>query len=395
MIDSLLADFWDQCGFVGLFRHPGGHARRTVSLSSIAIPRTPTACDGMTAVRAVVLEGERNVSVSDVPDPGLPGADGVIVQVERSAICGSDLHLYHGALGEPGVRLGHEFVGTVVESGPEVVRVHVGDKVLVSGVIGCGRCSACLGRDPVRCATGPRVFGTSRDLDGGQAEYVGVPAADAFALPVPETVTTEQAVLLTDILPTGYLGAARADIAPGSTVVVIGLGPVGVFALQCAQLWGPARILALDTVPDRLDRAEQLGAEPVDVSGGDGIAQVADLTGGRGADSVIEAVGADVTVSESPWLAAPGGTVSVIGVNLNMGLPIPMAVAFMRALTLRATLASIPSTWNALIPLIATGRLQPEMVFTHRLKLSEAAFAYELFDQRRDGVLKVLLDPTE
>lgn len=348
----------------------------------------------MTPVRAVVLDGVKQVSVSDVPDPVLPGPDGVIVQVERTAICGSDLHLYHGALGEPGVRLGHEFVGTVIETGPEVLRLSHGDKVLVSGVIGCGRCPACLGRDPVRCTTGPRVFGTSPDLAGGQAEFAAVPAADAFALPVPETITTEQAVLLTDILPTGYLGAARADIHPGSTVVVIGLGPVGVFALQCAQLYGPARILALDTVPDRLARAEALGAEPVDVSNGDAIAQVAELTGGRGADSVIEAVGADVTVSESPWLAAASGTVSVIGVNLNMGLPIPMAVAFMRALTIRATLASIPSTWDALIPLIASGRLRPEKVFTHRLGLSEAAHAYEVFDQRLDGVLKVLLDPS-
>ena len=344
-------------------------------------------------MRAVVLEGVKQVSVCDVPDPVLPGPDGAIVKVERTAICGSDLHLYHGALGEPGVRLGHEFVGTIVEAGAEVLRLRTGDKVLVSGVIGCGRCPACLARDPVLCTSGPRVFGTSQDLAGGQAEYVGVPAADAFALRVPEAVTTEQAVLLTDILPTGYLGAARADISPGSTVVVIGLGPVGVFALQCAQLYGPARILALDTVPDRLARAEALGAVPVDVSNGDAIAQVAELTAGRGAESVIEAVGADVTVSEAPWLAAAGGTVSVIGVNLNMGLPIPMAVAFMRALTLRATLASIPSTWDALVPLVASGRLRPEEVFTHRLGLSEAARAYEMFDGHLDGVLKVVLDP--
>ena len=346
-------------------------------------------------MRAVVLEGERKISIADFPDPVLPGPDAVIVHVERTAICGSDLHLYHGALGEPGVRLGHEFVGTVVEAGPEVLRLHRGDQVLVSGVIGCGRCTACLARDPVRCEIGPKVFGTSTELAGGQAEFVAVPAADAFALAIPEGVTTEQAVLLTDILPTGYLGAARADIRPGSTVVVIGLGPVGVFALQCAQLFGPARILALDTVPDRLARAEQLGAEPVDVSAGDAIAQIADLTAGRGADSVIEAVGADVTVSEAPWLAAPGGTVSVIGVNVNLGLPMPIAVVLMRALTLRATLASIPSTWDALIPLIARGRLRPEEVFTHRLGLSEAAHAYEIFDQRRDGVLKVLLDPSK
>lgn len=344
-------------------------------------------------MRAVVLEGERKVSVADFADPGLPGADGAVVEVERTAICGSDLHLYHGKLGEPGVRLGHEFVGTIVEAGAEVARLRVGDRVLVSGVIGCGRCSACLARDPVRCTSGPRIFGTGRELAGGQAELAAVPAADAFALPIPVGISIEQAVLLTDILPTGYLGAARADISPGSTVVVIGLGPVGVFALQCAQLYGPARILALDTVADRLARAEQLGAEPVDVSAGDAIGRVAELTAGRGAGSVIEAVGADETIGGALWLAAPGGTVSVIGANVNLALPIPMAVALMRSLTLRVTLASIPSTWDALIPLIESGRLHPEQVFTHRIGLSDAAFAYELFDQRRDGVLKVLLDP--
>lgn len=345
-------------------------------------------------MRAVVLEGERAVSVSDVPDPGLSGPDGVIVQVEHTAICGSDLHLYHGTMGDARVHLGHEFVGTVAEAGPDVHRVRTGDRVLVSGVIGCGRCIHCLARDPVRCVAGPRIFGTGPDLDGGQAELVAVPAADAFALPIPEAVSPEQSVLLTDILPTGYLGALRADIVPGSTVAVIGLGPVGVFALQCAQLHGPARILAVDVVPDRLARAEQLGAEPVDVSGGDTAGRVAELTAGRGAESVIEAVGADATIADALWCASPGGTVSVIGANVNLALPIPMPIALMRSLTLRVTLASIPSTWEALVPLVAGGRLHPEDVFTHRMGLSEAPEAYDLFDQRRDGVLKVLLDPS-
>jgi len=272
--------------------------------------------------------------------------------------------------------------------------LNVGDRVLVSGVIGRGRCAACLGRDPVRCAVGPRIFGTGPDLAGGQAELAVVPAADAFALPIPEGVTEEQSVLLTDILPTGYLGAKRADIEPGSTVVVIGLGPVGVFALQCAQLYGPARILAVDMVPDRLARAEALGAEPVDVRGGDTIAQIAELTGGRGAPSVIEAVGADATIADAMWCAAPGGTVSVIGANVNLALPIPMAIALLRSLTLRVPLASLPSTWDSLIPLIVAGRLQPESVFTHHMGLSEAPKAYDIFERHADGVLKVLLDPT-
>jgi alcohol dehydrogenase len=346
-------------------------------------------------MRAVVLQGDRSVSVEQVPDPGLLGPDSAVVRVERTAICGSDLHLYHATMAMPGVRLGHEFVGTVEEVGAEVRRVRPGDRVLVSGVIGCGHCTSCLARDPVTCTGGgPRVFGTGLELHGGQAEAVAVPAADAFALPIPEQVSLDQAVLLTDILPTGYLGALRADIRPGSTVVVIGLGPVGVFALQCARLFGPARILAVDRVADRLARAAELGAEPIDATDGQTVAKVLEATQGRGAESVIEAVGADATVNDALLCAAAGGTVSVIGVNVNFAFPFPMPLALMRRLTFRVTLASIPSTWDALVPLIATGRLRPEQVFTHRMALSDAAEAYRLFDAREDGVLKVLLDPT-
>jgi 2-desacetyl-2-hydroxyethyl bacteriochlorophyllide A dehydrogenase len=346
-------------------------------------------------MRAVVLHGERDIRVEEVPDASLPGPDGLLLRVDRTAICGSDLHLYHGPLTIPGVHLGHEFVGTVEEVGPEVTSVRAGDRVLVSGVVGCGRCSECRSGDPVTCRNGGlKIFGTSLDLWGGQAEAVGVPAADASVLKIPEGITDEQAVLLTDILPTGYLGAQRADIHPGDTVVVIGLGPVGVFALQCAQLYGPARILAVDMVPERLARAEQLGAEAIDASGGATIPAVYEATGGRGADAVIEAVGADQTISDAIFCAAPGATVSVIGANTNLALPVPMAIMLFKKLTLRVTLASIPSTWPALVPLVESGRLQPEQVFTHRLGLSEAAEAYRLFEQRDDGCLKVLLDPT-
>lgn len=369
---------------------------------SCSPPRTPqflgphhTGRLGSSPVRAVVLQGERSVSVEQVPDPVLPGPEGVVLSVEHTAICGSDLHLYHGGVTGPGVQLGHEFIGTIEEVGPDVRRLQRGQRVLVSGVIGCGRCPACFARDPGACFNGaPLVFGSGTDLPGGQAEAVAVPSADLFALPVPQGITSDQAVLLTDILPTGYLAAQRADIRPGATVALIGLGPVGTLALQCATLFGPARILALDTVADRLERAGQLGAEPLDVSGGDGVAQVLEATGGRGADAVIEAVGSDATINDALQCAAPGGTVSVVGVNLRMDLPFPMLVALMRRLTLRVTLASIPTTWEALVPLIESGRLHPEEVLTHRLGLSEAAEGYEMFDQRRPGVLKVLLDPS-
>ncbi len=238
-----------------------------------------------------------------------------------------------------------------------------------------------------------KVFGTTLDLAGGQAEACAVPAADASVLKVPNGVSDDHALLLTDILPTGYLAAQRAAITPGDTVVVIGLGPVGVLALQCARLFGPSRILAVDMVPDRLARAAELGAEPIDASDGGTIAKVLDATGGRGAPAVIEAVGADQTISDAIFCAAPGGTISVVGVSMNLGLPIPMPVLLLRRLTLRVTLAAIPSTWETLVPLLERGQLVPDDLFTHRFSLVDAAEAYRLFDAREDGVLKVSLTP--
>jgi threonine dehydrogenase-like Zn-dependent dehydrogenase len=345
-------------------------------------------------VRGVVLKGEREVAVEDVPDAGVPGPDGLLLRIEKTAICGSDLHLYHGPMNVPGVQLGHEFVGTVEDVGAEVRTVRTGDRVLVSGVIGCGRCAPCRTGDPVVCETGiARAFGTTLDLPGGQAEAVGVPAADVSVLPIPEGITDEQAVLLTDILPTGYLGAKRADITAGDTVVVIGLGPVGQLAVQCARLFGPARILAVDMVAERLARAAAMGAEPIDASSGGAVAEVLERTHGRGAQAVIEAVGVDQTVTDAVLCAAPGATVSVIGVNLNMAFPFPMPIALVKRLTFRVTYVSVPTTWRSLVPLVAAGHLHPENVITHRLALSEAPQAYRMFEAREDGVSKIVLDP--
>ena len=345
-------------------------------------------------MRATVLNGPRDVSLETVPDPVLPGPEGIIVTVERTAICGSDLHLFHDAPTGIGIQLGHEAIGTVAEVGPHVRNFAPGDRVLVSGVIGCGTCGPCLAGQPNVCLNDKAAaFGTMPDLPGGQAEAMAVPFADLFALRIPENVADEEAVLLTDILPTGYLGALRASIRPGATVAVIGLGPVGIMALQCAALFGPARILAVDQVPERLARAERLGAEPIDATSVSGAAQVMEATAGRGADSVIEAVGADATVLDAVSCAASGGTVSIVGVNLSLALPFPMGLVFLKSLTVRTIFAPVPGTWPSLVPLVQAGRLQLVDTFTHRMQLSQVAEAYDLFDSRRDGVLKVLLLP--
>jgi alcohol dehydrogenase len=347
-------------------------------------------------MRATVLQGPRDIRLEDVPDPELPGPEGVIVTVERTAICGSDLHLYHDAPTGPGIRLGHEVIGTVAEAGPGVRQIRPGDRVLVSGVVGCGVCGPCMAGQPSFCRAGQQAaLGTMPSLPGGQAEALAVPFANSFVLPIPEGVSDEEAVLLTDILPTGYLGALRADIRPGATVVVVGLGPVGIMALQCAKLFGPARILAVDLVPERLARAARLGAEPIDASVAPGCLQVLEATGGWGAESVIEAVGADATVLDAVSSACTGGTVSIVGVNLNMELAFPMALVLLKSLTVRSIFAPIPGTWSALVPLLQAGKLAVDGTFTHHLGLSRVAEAYELFDSRSDGVLKVLLNPNE
>ncbi|MEX2207171.1 MAG: alcohol dehydrogenase family protein [Myxococcota bacterium] len=345
--------------------------------------------------RALVYHGKADVRVESLPDPTPPDPRGVVVRVERTAICGSDLHLYHGNLPvPPGFTLGHEFVGEIVEAGSEVRKFRTGDRVIVSGVIGCGECRACAGGQPIRCVRHQtRVFGNSRELPGGQAEAAAVPVADTALLRVPDGISIDQAVLLTDILPTGYYGARNADIEPGQSVAVIGLGPVGQCALQCAQLFGPSRVFAIDRVPSRLEAARACGGIPIDGSK-DPLGAIRDATNGQGPDAVIEAVGADETIALGIQLVRVAGVLSVIGVNTNMAFPFPMLQALMKALTFRIGICPVPELWGDLVPLLQSGRLSPERVFTHRMPLSKGAEAYALFDARSDGVMKVMLDPS-
>ena len=345
-------------------------------------------------MRAVVITKERTVEVTEVPDPHLTGPDGVIVEVEATAICGSDLHLFHGMLPEGGVHPGHEVVGRIVEVGSKVTDRAVGDRVLVSAVVGCGHCHPCRIGDPIRCPNGgPIALGTTGQLDGGQAELLAVPAGDLFTIPVPEGISTENAILLTDILPTGFLGAQMGSIEPGDTVAIFGMGPVGIMALACAQLYGPSAIYAVDVVPDRLARAAAMGAVAIDASGDMGALGVLEATGGRGVDVAIEAVGLRQTVSDAISCVAARGRISMVGVNVEMDFPFPMALAFLKALSFRAAFAAIPSTWSNLVPLVTSGTLDLGDVFTHHLGLSEAPAAYTMFDEHSHGVLKVLLDP--
>jgi 2-desacetyl-2-hydroxyethyl bacteriochlorophyllide A dehydrogenase len=345
-------------------------------------------------MRAVVLTADQTVEVMDVDDPVLTGPDGAIIEVEATAICGSDLHLYHGILPSSGVQPGHEVVGRIIEVGPDVRERQVGDRVLVSAVVGCGHCDRCRRGDPVSCrVTGPVALGTSLSMKGGQAELLAVPAADLFTLVVPEGISTENAVLLTDILPTGYLGAQMGAIEPGDSVAVFGAGPVGLMAIASAKLFGPSQIFAVDVIEERLARAESMGAIPIDASGNLGALGILDATKGLGVDVAIEAVGHQQTISDALSCVGPRGRVSMVGVNLEMDFPFPMALVFLKALSFRAAFAAIPSTWQHLVPLVSHGELDLGDVFTHRMGLSDAARGYDLFDRRADGVIKVMLDP--
>lgn len=339
-------------------------------------------------MKSVVIDTPGQVRVETVPDPRLPGADGAVVQVRSTAICGSDLHFYEGdyPLMAP-VALGHEAVGTVVEVGPDVRTVKVGDDVLVSSVAGCGSCAGCATRDPVTCVDGPRIFGAGV-LGGAQSELLAVPAADFQLLALPEDIQTEAALLLTDNLATGWAAAQRADFPPGGTVVVIGLGAVGLCAVHSAVALGAGTVFAVDPVEGRRRRAEQAGATALAPPA---LQTVLDATGGRGAVSVIDAVGSDGSMNDALACVRAGGTVSVVGVHNLNPFPFPATLSLIRSITFRLTTAPVQRTWPELIPLLQSGRLDVSNIFTHTMALDDAPAAYAAVAARDADCLKVVL----
>jgi 2-desacetyl-2-hydroxyethyl bacteriochlorophyllide A dehydrogenase len=340
-------------------------------------------------VRTVVIDGPGQVRVETRPDPALPGADGAVVSVEATAICGSDLHFYDGDIPMYPVAPGHEVLGRVVEVGTDVRRVAVGDRVLVASVAGCGRCDGCATGDPVRCVDGPKVFGAG-ELGGGQATLLAVPAADFQCLPIPDGISDEAALLLTDNLATGWAGAQRAEIPAGGTVVVLGLGAVGLCAVRSAFALGAGRVLAYDPVEGRRDRAAESGAELVAERV---VKSVLAATDGRGADAVIDAVARDSSLDEAFGSVRAGGTVSVIGVHDPAPYPLPILVSLFRSITLRMTTAPVHRTWTELVPLVQDGRLATDGIVTHDFALDDAADAYAAVAARSPDVIKVVLHP--
>ena len=341
-------------------------------------------------MRAVVVDNAGEIHVDTRPNPALPGPDGAVVQVEAASICGSDLHFLEGhyPIADP-VSLGHEAVGTVVETGSDVARFKRGDRVLVSSVAGCGRCAGCATHDPIKCVQGPQIFG-SGILGGAQAELLAVPAADFQLLTMPDGIDTEQALLLTDNLATGWAAAKRADIPIGGTVAVIGLGAVGMCALRSALTLGAATVFAVDPAEDRRKRAEAWGAKGITAPSAQ---QIREATGGLGADAVIDAVGTDTSINDALDAVRTGGTVSIVGVHDLQPYPLPALACLLRSLTIRLTTAPVQQTWAELIPLLQAGRLDVDGIFTDTLPLGKATDGYAAAMSRSGEHLKVRLNP--
>ncbi|MGA1343492.1 MAG: alcohol dehydrogenase family protein [Hyphomonas sp.] len=345
-------------------------------------------------MKALVYRGPRDIALETMKDPELHDERDAIIKVDKCAICGSDLHIYHGQTfsGDTGYCVGHEAVGEVVEAGRGVRQLKTGDKVMISAAVGCGQCRACLAGIVNKCANNAAsCYGLSSKLQGCQAEFVRVPAADFNAQKLPEGITTDQALMMTDALATAWFGARGADIQRGATVAVIGLGPIGLLAAEAAFIMGAARVFGIDLVEDRRAAGRAIGLETPDPTHAREMIQ--DATSGRMCESVIEAVGHSATIRAALSLSGKRGTVSVVGVAQERTFDFPMSKAFGMGLTFRIGTCSVPQEWPELIPLVQSGRIKPERYITHTLGLSEGARAYDLLDRRADSVLKMVLDP--
>jgi threonine dehydrogenase-like Zn-dependent dehydrogenase len=351
-------------------------------------------------MKGTVFHGPHDVRVERVDDPTLQQPTDVLVRITRASICGSDLHPYHGEFPiVPGFVLGHEGVGVIEDVGAGVSGLKKGQRVVVSGLVACGRCFFCRRGQPSQCSeAGSAVFGFGSNsagklgwLGGEQAEAVRVPMANYTCYPLPDAIDDDAAVFLADILPTSYFAAINGNIRPGDTVAIFGCGPVGLCSVLSAKLFGPAEIIAVDNVPHRLELARKLGATPVKLEQAQ--QTILDHTEGRGADVAIEAVGNEAALTAAIMAARGGGTVSVIGVFAAPSFNFPIGYAFMRDLTFRIGLANINAHIPELARLIERGALDPRPLISHVLPLDDAAKAYEIFNARKDNVVKVLLKP--
>ena len=345
----------------------------------------------MSKMKAFVYHGPEKMSLDIVPKPKIQKPTDAIVKVTTSTICGTDKHIRHGGLPEvePGRIIGHEFCGIVEEVGPAVTRFKPGDRVAVSCVTQCMECYYCRRGMYSQCVDGSWIFGYM--IDGCQADYVRVPYADSGMHLIPEELEDEDVLFVGDILSTGYFGAENGKIQPGDTVAVFGSGPVGMCAMATARLFGPATIVAVDIDDSRLEFAKKNGWADVGLNPNkvDVPQALRDMTEGRGADVTIEANGFEPTFKGAINSVRPGGTVSIIGVFEKPQI-VEMNKLWIKNITIAMGLVNanrIPE----LINLIKAGKIDMRPLITHTLPLSQVAEAYDIFEERRDGAIKVVL----
>lgn len=389
-------------------------------------------------MKATCWMGTRNIEVEQVPDPTIVSAGDAIVKITSTAICGSDLHLYNGFIPtmKRGDVMGHEFMGEVVEVGKGVQSLRVGDRVVVPFPIACGHCAQCEREMYSLCEnSNPNawmaeklwgyspcgIFGYSHMLGGyagGQAEYARVPYADVNPIKVPEELDDEQVLFLSDIFPTGYMAAEACGIQPGDTVAVFGCGPVGQFAIKSAYMLGAERVIAIDRFPYRLRMAhDRAGADTINYEEVDIFEALEEMTGGRGPDHCIDAVGLEghapgvhgaydkmktvmmmetdrpVALRQAILACRSGGTVSVAGVYGGFIDKFPMGAVVNRSLTIKSGQTHVQRYMRPLLKRIQNGEIDPSFVITHRLKLSDAAHGYEMFSKKQDECMKVVMRP--
>ncbi len=343
-------------------------------------------------MKAMVYRGPGERSWEEVADPAIVEDTDAIVEVTSVTICGTDLHILKGDVPavQSGRILGHEAVGTVVRVGGAVRAIRPGDRVLVSCVSACGRCRYCRTGMFGQCLGGGGWILGHR-VDGTQAEYVRVPFADTSTYKIPDGVADESALMLADILPTSYeVGVLNGKVGPGDTVVIVGAGPIGLAAVMAARLFTPCHIIVVDPAAPRLEAAKRFGADVVVGSGDDPATAVAEVTGGLGADTAIEAVGIPETFELCTRLVRPGGRVANVGVH---GRPAVLHLEdlWIRNLTITTGLVDTYST-PTLLAMIAAGRLNPSPFITHHFALQDMDDAYETFANAQDsGALKVVL----
>lgn len=347
-------------------------------------------------MKAITYHGPLDFRVETVPDANLLAPTDALVQVELAAICGSDLHVWHGReLGaDPGTVMGHEFVGLVLETGKDVTRFRKGNRVACPFTTSCGTCFYCRAGLTARCEKG-ELFGwveRGKGLQGGQAALVRVPLADTTLVGVPEDLSAKAALLTGDVLSTGYHCTVQGDVGPGTVCAVLGAGPVGLMAILAARELGASRIFGLDLVPDRLEWATRFGAEPIDAARAP-LQQIRELTGGRGVDAVLEAIGSASATQLAFDLVRPGGTISAVGVHHEAVFPFSPGQAYDKNLTWRIGRCPARHYMETLQPLARQHQRDLDAIFTHTLPLDEGPDAYRMFAERRDGCVKVALIP--